>query len=110
MSPPIWKPHGYTSLSPYLIVAGAADFIEFARAAFDATPLRRYDLPDGSIMHAEVKLDDSVLMVGDASDKYPAVPTVLHLYVPDVVARWPPAPPRSIARPRGRASPTGAAR
>jgi len=47
-----WKPEGYPSVSPYLVAAGAARVIDFLEAAaFGATRLRRYDLPDGSVMH-----------------------------------------------------------
>ena len=41
-------------------------------------------MPDGSIMHAEIQIDDSVIMLGDSSDKYPPAPLVMHVYVPDV--------------------------
>jgi len=51
---------------------------------FNAKELRRYDNPDKSIMHAEVQIDDSVIMLGDASDKYPAVKVVMHVYVLNV--------------------------
>lgn len=51
---------------------------------FNAKELRRYDNPDGTIMHAEIQIDDSVLMLGDASDKFPPVPLVMHVYVPNV--------------------------
>ncbi len=54
------------------------------KAIFDAEVLRRYDMPDGSVMHAEIRIDDSVVMLGDASDKYPPVPIVMYVYVPDV--------------------------
>lgn len=53
---------------------------------FDAKVLRRFDLPDGSIMHAEMQIDDSVIMLGEASEKYPAVTVIMHVYVPDVDA------------------------
>ena len=48
------KPAGYTSLSPYLVVHGAQKVIDFLKQTFGATELRRYDNPDGTIMHAEV--------------------------------------------------------
>lgn len=51
-----WKAPGYTSCSPYLVVAGAQKVIDLAKAALGATELRRYDLPDGSIMHAEIRI------------------------------------------------------
>ena len=79
-----WKPVAYPSLSPYLVVSGAQKLIDFALAAFGATELRRYDRPDGAIDHAEVRIDDSVLMLSDAADGYPPVPSMVHLYVSDV--------------------------
>src|SRR5262249_40126862 len=83
-----WKPVGYSSLSPYLMVEGAQRVIDFLKAAFSATELRRYDMPDGSIMHAEVRIDDSVVMLADAGGSYPAFPVWLHFYVPDVDAAY----------------------
>ena len=79
-----FKPKGYNSVSPYFIVNGAQRFIDLMKQIFNATELRRYDMPDGSIMHAEIQIDDSVIMLGDASDKFPAVPMVVHVYVSDV--------------------------
>jgi uncharacterized glyoxalase superfamily protein PhnB len=83
-----WKPAGYTSLSPYLMVDKAQRVIDFLKAAFGATELRRFDMPDGTIMHAEVRIDDSVVMLADAGGPYPAFPVWLHLYVPDVDAAY----------------------
>jgi uncharacterized glyoxalase superfamily protein PhnB len=79
-----FKPSGYNSVSPYFIVKGAQQFISLMKEVFDAKELRRYDNPDGTIMHAEMGIDDSVIMLGDASDKFPAVPIVMHVYVPNV--------------------------
>jgi len=83
-----WKPAGYTSLSPYLMVENAQRVIEFLKAAFGAAELRRYDMPDGTIMHVEVRIDDSVVMLADAGGPFPAFPVWLHLYVPDVDAAY----------------------
>ncbi len=80
----IFKPTGYNSVSPYFIVNGAQKLIDLLKQIFNVTELRRYDIPDGTIMHAEVQIDDSVIMLGDSSDKYPPVPMVMHVYVPDV--------------------------
>jgi PhnB protein len=82
------KPRGYSTVSPYLIAAGAQRVIDFLKQTFQATELRRYDLPDGSIMHAEVRIGDSVVMVGDSGDNWPAVPAHLHVYVQDVDATY----------------------
>lgn len=79
-----WKPRHYSSASPYLVVAGAQKVIDFAKAVFDATELRRYDLPDGSIMHAEFRIDDTVIMLGDGGPDFPPVASLIHVYVADV--------------------------
>src|SRR5215471_94351 len=79
-----FKPAGYNSASPYFIVNGAQKFIDLMKKIFDSKELRRYDNPDGTIMHAEIQIDDSVIMLGDSSDKYPPVPLVMHVYVADV--------------------------
>lgn len=81
-----WKPEGYSTVSPYLVVAGAQRVIDFLKEAFGATELRRYDNPDGSVMHAEVRIGDSVVMMGDAGGEWTAVPASLHVYVEDVDA------------------------
>jgi uncharacterized glyoxalase superfamily protein PhnB len=80
------KPEGYSTVSPYLIVGGAQAVIDFLWEAFDAAELRRFDLPDGSIMHAEVRIGDTVVMIGDAGPDWPSVPAHLHVYVADVDA------------------------
>jgi PhnB protein len=79
-----FKPQGYNSVSPYFIVDGADKFIDLMKQIFDARELREFRMPDGSIMHAEVQIDDSVIMVGNSSEKYPPVPIVMHVYVKDV--------------------------
>lgn len=79
-----FKPTNYNSVSPYFIVNGAQKFIDLMKQIFDSKELRRFDMPDGSIMHAEIKIDDSVLMLGESSKKFPPVPIVMHVYVPNV--------------------------
>lgn len=79
-----WKPEGYNSLSPYLVTRRAEAVIDFLAAAVGATPLRRFEDEDGAILHAEVRIDDTVVMLGEAGDAWPAAPCHLHLYVPDV--------------------------
>jgi uncharacterized glyoxalase superfamily protein PhnB len=83
MSKP-FKPTGYNSVSPYFIVDGAERFITLMKEIFDAEVLREYRMPDGSIMHAEVRIDDSVIMLGNSSERYPPVTLVMHVYVSDV--------------------------
>jgi PhnB protein len=79
-----FKPTGYNSVSPYFIVKGAQQFIDLMKKIFGAEELRRFDKPDGTIMHAELKIDDSVIMLGDASGQWPPVPAVMHVYVANV--------------------------
>jgi PhnB protein len=81
-----WKPQGYSSVSVYIVTEGAQRVIDFVKTVFDATDLRHFDAPGGKIMHAEVRIGDTVVMMADASGKYPVVPAWLHVYVPDVDA------------------------
>ena len=79
-----FKPLGYNSVSPYLIVDGTQKMINLLKEIFQATELRRYDGPNGTIMHVELRIDDSVIMMSDATPAYPANKFLLHVYVPDV--------------------------
>jgi PhnB protein len=58
-------PEGYHSVTPYLIIQGAAKAIEFYKQAFGATELLRLSGPGGSIGHAEIKIGDSIIMLAD---------------------------------------------
>ena len=83
-----WKPDGYTSVSPYIIVDGAARAIAFLEQAFGATRLRQFPAPDGRIVHAEVRIDDTVVMLADSVEGWPPVPSHVHVYVADVDATY----------------------
>jgi PhnB protein len=82
-------PQGYHSVTPYLVVPGVAKLIEFLQQAFGAVlshpPSSR---PDGTIMHAEVKLGDSFIMMGEPMGEFKAMPASLYLYVPDTDATY----------------------
>jgi uncharacterized glyoxalase superfamily protein PhnB len=82
------KPEGYSSVSPYLVVEGAQRVIDFLQQAFGATALRRFERPDGSLMHAEVRIDDAVVMLSDANEQWAARTAWMHVYVPDVDATY----------------------
>jgi PhnB protein len=84
----IYKPAGYSSVSPYLIVDGATDTIAFLRAVFDAVEIRRVELDNGKLRHAELRLDDTVIMLADSTDSSPSIPAHLHVYVSDVDATY----------------------
>ena len=78
-------PDGYHSVTPYLIVKGAAQLIDFVKQAFGAQETFR--MPGGGgIMHAEVRIGDSMVMMSDAMGEYGPMPTMLFLYVEDVDA------------------------
>jgi uncharacterized glyoxalase superfamily protein PhnB len=83
-----FKPGGYNSVSVYVVTAGAQRVIDFLKQAFGATELRRYDNADGTIMHAEVRIDDTVVMIADGGGQWPPFPSWLHVYVPDVDAAY----------------------
>ncbi|MES2124913.1 MAG: VOC family protein [Gemmatimonadota bacterium] len=85
---PDYKPHGYSTVSPYLVVTGAQRVIDFAIATFDATPLRRFESSAGAIQHAEVRIGDTIVMIGEAGEHWPAIPSHLHVYVADVDATY----------------------
>ena len=79
-----FKPTGYNSVSPYFIVDGAQQLMDLLKGLFNAKELRRYDMPDGTIMHAEMQIDDSVIMLGNSSEQYPPITLVMHVYVPNI--------------------------
>ena len=88
-------PDGYHTATPYLRVRGAAKAIEFYKAAFGAEETVRLSSPDGKmIMHAEIRIGDSVIMLGEESKQWNALSpesiggtgSGVHLYVRDVDA------------------------
>jgi PhnB protein len=83
-----YKPEGYNSASPYLIVDGASATIEFLQNVFGAVELRRFPDPAGKIMHAEVRIDDTIVMIADGAENWPQVPSHVHVYVRDVDATY----------------------
>ena len=89
-------PEGMTGVIPHLTVKGAASAIEFYKKAFGATEIGRYDMPDGSIMHAALKIADGTLFLNDEFKEMGAVApqstgtTSVHMmiYVADVDATF----------------------
>ena len=82
------KPADFPSVSPYLIVNGAERTIRFLVDVLDAKELRRFPSPDGRIMHSEVRIEDSVVMVADPAEGWPAIGAHVHVYVRDVDATY----------------------
>ncbi|MBI4963293.1 MAG: VOC family protein [Desulfomonile tiedjei] len=81
-------PEGFRSITPFLVVKGASGLIDFLKTAFGATELFRMDHPDGSVMHAEITIGDSIVMLGEAMKEFPPIPCMLYLYVADVDATY----------------------
>src|SRR5689334_23962246 len=89
-------PTGYHSVTPSLVVRDAAKAIDFYKEAFGAVELGRMPAPDGSIMHAEIQIGDSRIMLGEENEQWgtrsPLLtngnPGSLHLYVADADAAY----------------------
>jgi len=79
-----FKPANYNSASPYFIVPGAQKFVDLLKELFKAAQLRTYSRPDGSIMHTEVRIDDSVIMISDATKEFAGNTHMMHVYVANV--------------------------
>ena len=58
-------PDGYNSVTPYLVIKGAAEALEFYKSVFGATELMRFDGPNGTLAHAEIKIGNSPIMISD---------------------------------------------
>ena len=87
-------PKGYNSISPYLVVKGAAKAIEYYKKVFGATEVVRMDQPNGKVGHAELQIGDSRIMLAEenpsmgqghlSASGIGASPVSLYLYIPDV--------------------------
>ena len=94
MSKVSYIPQGYNSVTPYLIIKGAAQAIEYYKKVFGATEVFRMDGPDGKVGHAELQIGTSRIMLGDenpsmgeghsSAARIGASPVSLYLYIPDV--------------------------
>src|SRR4051812_48304363 len=82
-------PTGYSSVTPYLIIRGVKDAIEFYKKAFGAVEIRRMDGPEGKIMHADIKIGNAHIMLADefpemgfkSPESLGGSPAFIHLYV-----------------------------
>jgi PhnB protein len=92
MSKVPYIPKGYNTVTPYLIIKGAAKAIDFYKSVFGATVVLRMDAPDGRVGHAELQIGDSRIMLADENPQMGAVsattignsPVSLYVYLPDV--------------------------
>ncbi len=74
-------PEGYYAVTPYLIVRDVAAELDFLTRAFEAEETERMTRPDGSIAHAEVCLENSPVMMGQAAPDENPMPAMLYVYV-----------------------------
>ena len=79
---------GFTSITPYIIVNGASEFIEFLKNAFAGTERRRVPMLEGKLMHAEVAMGNGIVETADANEQVSPAPSDIHLYVNDADATF----------------------
>ncbi len=79
-----YKPGGSHTVIPYLIIPDADKVIAFLQQALDGELVERMPRPDGGVMHAEVRIGDSLIMMGEPMGDWPPRPTTLYVYVKDV--------------------------
>ena len=82
------RPEGHHSITPAFVVPNAGKVIEFVEKAFGGKVVDRYDGPNGSVMHAEIKIGDSVVMCGEPAPErgWGPMPAALSIYVDDAAA------------------------
>lgn len=81
-------PPGQSTVSPYLVAEGAADLVAFIKSVFNAEEQMMMPGPDGIIMHGEMGIGESVIMLADACEHAKPTRSMLHVYVPDVDAAY----------------------
>jgi PhnB protein len=78
----------YATVTPYLVVEDADRELVFLKKAFDAVELGCHRNDDGTVMHAEIKIGDTLVMLGQAGGQFAARPAAFYLWVPDVDATY----------------------
>jgi len=81
-------PDGYHSVTPYLMVRGASGLIQFLKDAFSAREVEKMEAPDGTVMHAEVRIGDSIVMISDARGQWEPTSSAIYVYVEDADATY----------------------
>ena len=76
-------PKGYHTITPCLIAKGTPKVIDFMKRAFNAEEIEIHTGPDGSVMHAQYKIGDSIVMLGEARGEHQPLKSMLYLYVSD---------------------------
>ena len=81
-----YQPAGYRSVAPYLVVRDVPGLVDFLVRVFGGVEVERSTLPDGTVLHAEVRIGDSIVMMGAARGESEPTRTALYVYVPDADA------------------------
>jgi PhnB protein len=81
-------PDGYHTITPFIVAHDTAKLVDFIQKAFGAEEIERMAAPDGTVMHAELRIGDSMIMLGEAQGEWKAMPATLYLYVKDVDATF----------------------
>lgn len=79
-----FQPEEYHTVTPFLMLPKLRELIEFMKTAFDATERERTTFPDGTIMHTEVKIGDSIIMLAEIGAGKSPFPACMYLYLEDV--------------------------
>ncbi len=79
-----YVPEGLHSVTPFLHPHGAPELIDFLKRAFGAEEVSRHEAPAGTVVHAMVRIGDSMIEMGEAHGQWQPLPCSLHLYVPNV--------------------------
>ena len=78
-----YTPKGLNSVNVYMLPRRAEPVINFLKRAFGAREIAKFASPDGVVHHAQIRIGDSVVEMGEPPEKYPPMPTMFYLYVPD---------------------------
>src|SRR5262245_59713569 len=83
-------PDGYHTITPYFAVRDAATLMDFLKRAFDAEELEKLAMPDGTVMHGQMKVGDSMVMIGQVppDSNHPLMHAMLYMYVNDADAAY----------------------
>ncbi len=81
-----YKPADTQNVIPYLVVADPEKELAFVKGVFGAREMHVSRDPGGRIAHGQVKIGDSVVMMGQAGEQWPPLPSAIYLYLPDVDA------------------------
>jgi uncharacterized glyoxalase superfamily protein PhnB len=76
-------PEGFHAITPYLFAQGATQLIDFISAAFQGELIFQQRRPDGTVMHATMRIGDSMLMLADSTPEFDAMRSSIYLYVAD---------------------------